>query len=224
MRSNLLLATLAIVGAVVSPPSVIAQAARPAPANLTVAVLERMAIVWSLRDEFLGKVVYNDKSEKIGSVDDLLVGKDKNDSYLIIGTGGFLGIGRSEIAVLISSTHEQDGKIVLPGGSKDAIRAIPSFDRATEIARRDRFIADAEQAVDVAGQEIQDLGRKSESAVGASKRTIDAQIARLKSDQKDVQDKLAIMKVGGITNWRAFEGDVNRATARLRKSIEKTSG
>lgn len=223
MKTNPLLAMLVIAGALASSSAAMAQAAPPTPPNLGVAMLERIASILSARDEFVGKAVYNDNGEKIGSVDDIRLGVDRTDSYLIIGAGGFLGVERHEIAVLISSIREKDGKIVLPGGSRAAIRSMPSFHHATDIARRDRFIAQSEQVVDRADKEIQNLGRKSESAAGDSKRTVDGQIVELEVDQKDVKDRLAIMKASS-TNWRAFEDDVNKATARLRKVVEKTNG
>jgi len=36
----------------------------------------------------MGKNVFNDKSEKVGVVDDLIIAPDKAVSYAIIGTGG----------------------------------------------------------------------------------------------------------------------------------------
>ena len=75
-------------------------AAAPAPPAvaggtvLGVSVSEIVAVVngWSIKKQIMGKDVYNDKGEKIGKVDDLIVSPDKAISYAIIGAGGFLGI------------------------------------------------------------------------------------------------------------------------------------
>ncbi len=55
---------------------------------------EEMKVVatgWSAKKNILGKAVYNDKNEKIGTVDDLIISPDKSVSFAIIGVGGFLG-------------------------------------------------------------------------------------------------------------------------------------
>ncbi len=52
---------------------------------------------------------------------------------------------------------------------------------------------------------------------------MDQHIVSLKHDQKDVEDKLDAMKVAGAAHWKSFEGEVSRAVARLRLSVEKAS-
>ena len=43
----------------------------------------------------MGKDVYNDKNEKVGVVDDLIITPEKAVSYAIVGTGGFLWNGQA---------------------------------------------------------------------------------------------------------------------------------
>jgi hypothetical protein len=47
----------------------------------------------------VGLSVYNDKNEKIGSINDLLVDKSGNVKAAVIGVGGFLGMGEHLVAV-----------------------------------------------------------------------------------------------------------------------------
>ena len=88
-----------------------------------------MAVVngWSIKKQILGKDVYNDKSEKIGKVDDLIVSQDKAITYAIIGAGGFLGVDRQDVAIPVNQFKIADGKLMLPGATKDAIKAMPPF-------------------------------------------------------------------------------------------------
>ncbi len=51
-------------------------------------------------------------------------------SYAIVGAGGFLGVGKHDIAIPASQLKQQDGKFVLPGASKEAIKALPKFEYA----------------------------------------------------------------------------------------------
>ena len=53
---------------------------------------------WSTKRQVLGKNVFNDKGETIGKIDDIIVAPDKAVSYAIIGAGGFLGMGRHDVA------------------------------------------------------------------------------------------------------------------------------
>lgn len=49
--------------------------------------------------QIAGATVYNDRDERIGSVDDLIVGQDGRISEAVLSVGGFLGIGAKLVAV-----------------------------------------------------------------------------------------------------------------------------
>ncbi len=85
---------------------------------------------WSAKKNMLGKAVYNDKNEKIGNLDDLIVAPDKSVSFAIIGTGGFLGMGKHDVAIPVSHIKVENNKLVLPGATKDALKALPEFQYA----------------------------------------------------------------------------------------------
>jgi hypothetical protein len=85
---------------------------------------------WSARRQLLGQTVYNEKNENIGSVDDLIVSPSKAVSYAIIGTGGFLGVAKHDVAIPVSEFTENEGKFMLVGATKDAIKAMPQFEYA----------------------------------------------------------------------------------------------
>jgi hypothetical protein len=85
---------------------------------------------WSAKRQVLGRAVYNDKNERIGKVDDIIIAPDRAVSYAIIGAGGFLGVDRHDVAIPVFQIKLQDGKFVLPGASKEALRAMPNFEYA----------------------------------------------------------------------------------------------
>jgi sporulation protein YlmC with PRC-barrel domain len=98
--------------------------------QLGVAVAD-VAKGWSAKRQVLGKTVYNDGGDGIGKVDDIIVAPDKAVSYAIIGAGGFLGMGRHDVAILVSQLKQQsDGRFVLAGATKDALKAMPPFEYA----------------------------------------------------------------------------------------------
>ena len=55
---------------------------------------------------------------------------DKALSYAIVGVGGFLGVGEHEIAVPVGKMKLEKGKIILPGATKEALKAAPKFEYA----------------------------------------------------------------------------------------------
>ena len=92
--------------------------------------LKAVAIGWSAKKNIMGKSVYNEKNEKIGVVDDLIITPDKSVSYAIIGAGGFLGMGKHDVAIPVGQLKEDHGKIVLAGASKDVLKSMPKFEYA----------------------------------------------------------------------------------------------
>jgi len=98
--------------------------------------LRTVALGWSAKKQILGQPVYNEKNEKVGSIDDIIVAPDSSVSYAIVGAGGFLGVGKHDIAIPASQLKQQDGKFVLPGASKEAIKALPKFEYARKSSRK----------------------------------------------------------------------------------------
>jgi sporulation protein YlmC with PRC-barrel domain len=99
--------------------------------GVAVAELRDVTTGWSAKRQVLGKTVYNDNGDGIGKVDDIIVAPDKAVSYAIIGAGGFLGLGRHDVAIPVGQLKQQgDGKFVLAGATKDALKAMPPFEYA----------------------------------------------------------------------------------------------
>jgi sporulation protein YlmC with PRC-barrel domain len=99
--------------------------------GVAVAELRDVTTGWSAKRQVLGKTVFNDGGDGIGKVDDIIVAPDKAVSYAIIGAGGFLGVGRHDVAIPVSQIKQQsDGKFILAGATKDALKAMPAFEYA----------------------------------------------------------------------------------------------
>ena len=78
--------------------------------------------------KLVGTNVQNDKKEKIGEIDDIVIGRDKV-LFAILQVGGFLGLGGHLVAVPYNSLQIDDTgrNIVLPGASKEALRKLPQY-------------------------------------------------------------------------------------------------
>ena len=96
------------------------------------AELRDVATGWSAKRQLLGAPIFNDNDEKIGSVDDLIVSPSKDVSYAIIGAGGFLGLAKHDVAIPVSQFTQNQGRFVLAGATKDALKAMPEFEYAAQ--------------------------------------------------------------------------------------------
>ena len=114
----------------ISPISSHAQVAGSTLLGVSVAELQAVVKGCSVKRTVLGQPVYNDNNEKVGSVDDIIITPDKAVSYAIIGTGGFLGLAKHDVAIPVSQFKLVDKKLVLPGATKEALKAIPEFQYA----------------------------------------------------------------------------------------------
>ena len=79
-----------------------------------------------------GKTVINGHKEKIGTIDDFVIDRDRV-LFAILQVGGFLGIGGRLVAVPYKSLVLDDpsGDVVLPGASRDALKKLPEFQYRT---------------------------------------------------------------------------------------------
>jgi hypothetical protein len=75
-----------------------------------------------------GSSVTNEKNEKIGTIDDFVVARNRS-LFAVLQVGGFLGIGAHLVAVPYESLiiDNEGGKIQLPGASKDELRKLPEL-------------------------------------------------------------------------------------------------
>ena len=65
----------------------------------------------------VGLSVYNDKNEKIGSINDLLMDKSGSIKAAVIGVGGFLGMGEHLVAVSFDKVKFSDEAVSYTGAS-----------------------------------------------------------------------------------------------------------
>lgn len=76
----------------------------------------------------VGSSVYNDHDEKVGSIDDLLIGKD-GKVMAVLSVGGFLGMGTRYVEVPYSelvfgnTQKDSDNRVVLKGATKESLKA-----------------------------------------------------------------------------------------------------
>jgi Uncharacterized conserved protein len=67
--------------------------------------------------KLVGLNVYNDSNESLGSINDLLTDKSGNIKAVVIGVGGFLGVGEHLVAVAFDKVKFVDDPIAYTGAS-----------------------------------------------------------------------------------------------------------
>lgn len=100
-----------------APPTTSAQA--QASPNTSSPPIDRAALSGSWRaSKLMGMSVYNQANEKLGEVNELLVDPAGKISAVVIGVGGFLGMGEHDVAVSMSQlTVTDNGRPVTANNS-----------------------------------------------------------------------------------------------------------
>ncbi|NZD55505.1 PRC-barrel domain-containing protein [Sphaerotilus montanus] len=218
-------ATLTAVGALCITGSATAQVAGgTTTVDTSVTESTKLAMGWSVKKTLMGKTIYNDAGEKVGKVEDLIISPDKSVSYVIVGAGGFIGIGRHDVAIPVTQIQDKAGKLVMAGATKDMIKAMSKFTYTTDTSRRDAFVTAADKDIAKGKEAVAGLEKKAGMAATEAKAKIDLDLAALRLDVKTAETRLAEMKQATAARWTEFEASVSAATARLRKSTEKAAG
>lgn len=88
-----------------------------------------------LATSVLGKTVYtgsDEQGEAIGDVNDVVINASGGAEALVIGVGGFLGIGEKDVAINFDrvSWSDRDGqRIIVVSATKEELEAAPQFER-----------------------------------------------------------------------------------------------
>lgn len=225
MKKPLTILTLALAAAfAVHGPATAQVAGGTTITGISVVESTQVALGWSVKKTLLGKTIFNESGKKVGKVQDIIIAPDKSVSYVIVGAGGFIGMGRHDVAIPVTQIQDQAGKLVMAGATPDLIKAMPQFEYANDNARRNQFIATAEKDITRGKAKLFELETNAGAATADAKAKIDLQITALQVDVKSAEAKLTELNQAAANRWKEFEASVSAATARLRKSIDNAKG
>jgi len=169
MRTHLVLAFVAPL--VLAPPTGWAQSGK---AETFVTV--QPAGQW-LASQFIGQPVTNDAGERVGDINDLLFDKSGQVSTVVIGVGGFLGVGEKNVAIAFGSlsiTADANGKRVVGVPlSKERLQAAPDFkstEKTVYMRAKEQATEMGQKAVDTA-KELKDKATKKIEDMRAEPKT-----------------------------------------------------
>jgi sporulation protein YlmC with PRC-barrel domain len=87
-----------------------------------------------LATNYIGESVYNgtgDNAQNIGNVNDILIDSKGMAKSIVVGVGGFLGIGEKNVAIdfpKLSWVEANGDRWLITGASKEQLEAAPAFD------------------------------------------------------------------------------------------------
>jgi sporulation protein YlmC with PRC-barrel domain len=133
--------------------------AAPAIAQTSTAFLTQQSAGEWRAVNYLGRAVVNASGERVGDVNDLIFDRTGKLTTVVVGVGGFLGIGEKNIALGYDTLtySEKDGQrqIVVPL-TKDALAAAPAY-VFTEKTTIDRMREKAGEMATKAGEKATEL-------------------------------------------------------------------
>jgi hypothetical protein len=79
-----------------------------------------------------GAPVFNRNKDKIGTIDDLIIGPNDPVPYAVLSVGGFLGMNTHLVAVPFSSLQIVNKQVRMPDATKESLKALPEFKYAPD--------------------------------------------------------------------------------------------
>src|ERR671910_903374 len=70
--------------------------------------------------------VYNARGNQLGEVEDVLIGPN-NQTFLVVGFGGFLGLGERKVVLPLDRFQLQNDRLVIAGMEEEQLRALPAY-------------------------------------------------------------------------------------------------
>jgi len=78
--------------------------------------------------KLLGRNIKNAAGDTVGEIESVLVDQAGNVKYVVVGVGGFLGIGEKHVALSWDSLHISDnGEKVTADVTKDSLKGLPDY-------------------------------------------------------------------------------------------------
>lgn len=112
------------------------QKSEPSDSNMTVKVDAGNAV---LATSFIGSSVYTSANENIGDINDMIFDEKGSIKAVIIGVGGFLGMGEKDVALpldKIKITKDENNAVKLTvEASREQLENAPAFDKTLFVVK-----------------------------------------------------------------------------------------
>ncbi len=126
---------------------------------------EQTAGEWRMAT-YIGSPIHNASGEKIGDVKDVLFDRSGRIRTVVIGVGGFLGLGEKRVAVpyeVVTYTAEDGGRRIVVPLTKEALQNAPAY----KVSEKTTMEKVSETATEVAGKATEKAVELKDQAVQA---------------------------------------------------------
>ena len=124
MKHSIALLGAAVIAASLSGPAL----SQGTPQTVTIMKVDPSSLTTGYRtSKVVGSTVVNEANETVGTIDDLIVTPSEKVPFAVLSVGGFLGMGTKYVVVPYNSLKVHDKKIMLPGATKESLKALPEF-------------------------------------------------------------------------------------------------
>jgi sporulation protein YlmC with PRC-barrel domain len=113
---------------------------------------------------YLGSPIYSAAGEKMGDVKDVLFDRTGKIQTVVIGVGGFLGLGEKRVAVpfeVVTYTEENDVRRIVVPLTKEALQSAPAY----QVSEKTTMEKVTETATEVAEKASEKAGELKDKAV-----------------------------------------------------------
>ena len=147
-------------------------------------------------EELIGKNVVDAQGNKVGDIQSVLIDKDGQVRYVIVGVGGFLGIGEQDVALRWDTVHmTEDGKDVVAPVTKESLSKLPPHRYPTAANTGKVYALDEDLA---ANPYLAADGETKVNAAIDSKTLIDQDIVNANGDKVGTVESVVIDKKGDV--------------------------
>jgi sporulation protein YlmC with PRC-barrel domain len=99
--------------------------------SLTVSGIDANNVM--MASNMIGTTVYSNNNENVGDINDIIIGKDGRVQGVVIGVGGFLGLGEKDVLIPLDrlqfSRDDNNNQRMVIADTKQDLENAPAFDR-----------------------------------------------------------------------------------------------
>jgi sporulation protein YlmC with PRC-barrel domain len=105
--------------------------AKAGASSLTVSGIDANNVM--MASNMIGTTVYSNNNENVGDINDIIIGKDGRVQGVVIGVGGFLGLGEKDVLIPLDrlqfSRDDNNNQRMVIADTKQDLENAPAFDR-----------------------------------------------------------------------------------------------
>ena len=164
--------------------------------------------------------------DDIGEIDDVVMTRDGTVKAVVLGVGGFLGLGERDVTVELSSLRfvqetDGEGSFIVVNATKDQLMALADGQKAERVAAEaEAMDAKAEETADAAGAVIENTG----DAVAESTETVVDNTVEVTKDAANAVEETAEAATAEVAETAEAAGtEMKEAATATAETVEQTA-